>query len=121
MAPSRGIASHFLRDELEARSAQASKPGAESPGPVHDGATVTARSNDRDSPPPSGTAAPDPPPTRSPNSDQRIHVEFDGQDYQLVVSVAPDQSGHMYVRPLRGGPRRLAPASGLKLLGFVGG
>ena len=58
---------------------------------------------------------------RSPNSDQRIHVEFDGQDYQLVVSVAPDQPGHLYVRPLVGGPRRLAPASALKLLGFVGG
>jgi ParB family chromosome partitioning protein len=58
---------------------------------------------------------------RSPHSDQRIHVEFDGQDYQLVVSVAPDQPGHLYVRPLIGGPRRLAPASALKLLGFVGG
>ena len=58
---------------------------------------------------------------RSPNSDQRIHVEFDGHDYQLVVSVAPDQPGHLYVRPLVGGPRRLAPASALKLLGFVGG
>lgn len=52
---------------------------------------------------------------------RRIHVEFDGQDYQLVVSVAPDQPGHLYVRPLVGGPRRLAPASALKLLGFVGG
>ena len=58
---------------------------------------------------------------RSPNSDQRIHAEFDGQDYQLVVSVAPEQPGHLYVRPLVGGPRRLAPASALKLLGFVGG
>jgi ParB family chromosome partitioning protein len=60
------------------------------------------------------------PSQRSPHSDQRIHVEFDGQDYQLVVSVAPDQPGHLYVRPLIGGPRRLAPASALKLLGFVG-
>jgi ParB family chromosome partitioning protein len=59
-------------------------------------------------------------PRRSAHSDQRIHVEFDGQDYQLVVSVAPDQPGQMYVRPLVGGPRRLAPASALKLLGFVG-
>lgn len=58
---------------------------------------------------------------RSSHTDQRIHVEFDGQDYQLVVSVAPGQPGHMYVRPLVGGPRRLAPASALKLLGFVGG
>jgi ParB family transcriptional regulator, chromosome partitioning protein len=53
-------------------------------------------------------------------SGQRIHVEFDGQDYQLVVSVAPEQGGCMYVRPLTGGPRRLAPVSSLKLLGFVG-
>jgi ParB family transcriptional regulator, chromosome partitioning protein len=53
-------------------------------------------------------------------SGQRIHVEFDGQDYQLVVSVAPEQGGCMYVRPLTGGPRRLAPVSSLKLRGFVG-
>ncbi len=60
-------------------------------------------------------------PVRAQHSDKRIHVEFDGQDYQLVVSVAPDQPGHLYVRPLVGGPRRLAPASALKLLGFVSG
>lgn len=60
-------------------------------------------------------------PARAQHSDKRIHVEFDGQDYQLVVSVAPDQPGHVYVRPLVGGPRRLAPASALKLLGFVDG
>lgn len=62
-----------------------------------------------------------PPPSRGPHTGKRIHVEFDGQDYQLVVSVAPDQPGHVYVRPLVGGPRRLAPASSLKLLGFVDG
>jgi ParB family chromosome partitioning protein len=111
----------LLREELETRSAQASTPGTESPGPVQDDATVTERSNAPDSPPPIGAAGTDPPPTRSPNSNLRIHVEFDGQDYQLVVSVAPDQTGHLYVRPLKGGPRRLAPAAGLKLLGFVGG
>jgi ParB family chromosome partitioning protein len=55
------------------------------------------------------------------HTDKRIHVEFDGQDYQLVVSVAPDQPGHVFVRPLVGGPRRLAPASPLTLLGFVDG
>jgi ParB family transcriptional regulator, chromosome partitioning protein len=49
-----------------------------------------------------------------------VHVEMDGQDYQLVMSVAPPQAGHLYVRPLTGGPRRSAPASALKLLGFVG-
>ena len=54
-------------------------------------------------------------------SDQRVHVEFEGHDYQLVVSVIPDHAGCMYVRPLTGGPRRLAPVAALKLLGFVGG
>ena len=54
-------------------------------------------------------------------SDQRVHVEFEGHDYQLVVSVVPDHAGCMYVRPLTGGPRRLAPVAALKLLGFVGG
>lgn len=53
-------------------------------------------------------------------SDQRVHVEFEGHDYQLVVSVVPDHAGCMYVRPLTGGPRRLAPVTSLKLLGFVG-
>ena len=68
------------------------------------------------------TLGPDAPKAvRGQHTDQRIHVEFDGQDYQLVVSVAPDQPGHLYVRPLVSGPRRLAPASALKLLGFVGG
>ena len=60
--------------------------------------------------------------TEAPNrSDQRVHVEFEGHDYQLVVSVVPDHAGCMYVRPLTGGPRRLAPVASLKLLGFVGG
>ena len=49
----------------------------------------------------------------------RLHVEMDGQDYQLVVSVAPAKEGHPYVRPLNGGPRRLAPAAALTLRGFV--
>ena len=51
-------------------------------------------------------------------TNQRLHVEFDGQDFQLVVLVAPAQEGHLYVRPLAGGPRQLAPASALKLRGF---
>ena len=50
---------------------------------------------------------------------RRVHVEFEGQDYQLVLSVAPPREGTMYVRPLSGGPRRAAPASALKLRGFV--
>jgi ParB family chromosome partitioning protein len=50
----------------------------------------------------------------------RLHVEFEGQDFQLVVSVAPAQASYLYIRPLSGGPRQLAPASALKLRGFVG-
>ena len=57
---------------------------------------------------------------RTPQTDQRLHVESDGQDYQLVVTVALGQPGHVYVRPLIGGPRRLVLASTVKLLGFVG-
>ena len=113
----------LLRDELEAGSVQASMPDVGTPTPMQKGASVPVRlpARPNDSEPTADVAAPDPQPSRSPNSDHRIHVEFDGQDYQLVVSVAPDQAGHMYVRPLKGGPRRLAPASDLKLLGFVGG
>ena len=51
-------------------------------------------------PTPVKPSRPRPAPERSSHTDQRIHVEFDGQDYQLVVSVAPGQPGHMYVRPL---------------------
>lgn len=54
-----------------------------------------------------------------PKTNKRLHVEMDGQDYQLVVSVAPGKEGHLYVRPLTGGPRRLALATALKLRGFV--
>jgi len=57
---------------------------------------------------------------RHQQTNQRLHVEFDGQDFQLVVLMAPSEEGHLYVRPLAGGPRRLAPASALKLRGFVG-
>ena len=44
-----------------------------------------------------------------PKTTTRLHVEMDGQDYQLLVSVAPAKAGHLYVRPLNGGPRLLAP------------
>lgn len=54
-----------------------------------------------------------------PRTNTRLHVEMDGQDYQLVVSVAPSKAGYLYVRPLTGGPRRLAQATALKLRGFV--
>ena len=119
----------LLRHELEAGSMLDSGPDAEACASLPQAADVAIRvpvrvpirSGDRDSRATTGTAGSQPLSSRSPNTNHRIHVEFDGQDYQLVVSVAPDQSGHMYVRPLRGGPRRLALASGLKLLGFVGG
>ena len=51
----------------------------------------------------------------------RLHVQMDGKDYQLVVSIAPAEAGHLYVRPLEGGPRLLAPAAALTLRGFVSG
>ena len=70
-----------------------------------------------------GPAEPTDPATTSAKPQQksntRLHVEMDGQDYQLVVSVAPAKAGHLYVRPLKGGPRLLAPAAALKLRGFV--
>jgi ParB family chromosome partitioning protein len=59
-------------------------------------------------------------PAQALRSAQRVHVEFEGHDYELVVSVVPNQAGGMYVRPVTGGPRRLAPVAALKLLGFVG-
>ena len=90
-------------------------------------ASTTTELHDEPAMPPSSssvaieaTTTPAPNVDRTSRTDQRIHVEFDGQDYQLVVSVAPDQAGHLYVRPLTGGPRRLAPASAVRLLGFVG-
>jgi ParB family chromosome partitioning protein len=51
----------------------------------------------------------------------RVQVEFEGRAYQLMVSVVPEQTGRMYVRPLTGGPQRLVPIGSLKLLGFVDG
>jgi ParB family transcriptional regulator, chromosome partitioning protein len=110
----------LLREQLEPRAIRASSADAESPGPMHESAVVANRSTRPDSPPLQSAASAAPPLPRDSSFDRRIHVEFDGQDYQLVVSVAPGQPGHLYVRPLNGGPRRLAPAASLKLLGFVG-
>ena len=53
------------------------------------------------------------------NANTRLHVDLDGRDYELLVTVAPAKAGHLYVRPLDGGPRLLAPATALKLRGFV--
>jgi ParB family transcriptional regulator, chromosome partitioning protein len=111
-----------LRDQLEPLAAQVLvNAAAESQGQTRDPSAIAGGLDNPSPPLPGAAASPAAPPPRQPHSDQRIHVEFDGQDYQLVVSVAPDQAGHLYVRPLKGGPRRLAPAAGLKLLGFVGG
>jgi ParB family transcriptional regulator, chromosome partitioning protein len=110
-----------LRDQLEPRAMQVVNAGAESRGQAHDGSAMAGGLADPSTPPLDAATSPAPTLPRHPQSDHRIHVEFDGQDYQLVVSVAPDQAGHLYVRPLSGGPHRLAPAAGLKLLGFVGG
>jgi ParB family transcriptional regulator, chromosome partitioning protein len=111
-----------LRDQLEPRATQVVvTAAAESQGQARAGSASAGGLADHSPAPRDAAASQAPTPPRHPHSDQRIHVEFDGQDYQLVVSVAPDQAGHLYVRPLKGGPRRLAPAAGLKLLGFVGG
>jgi ParB family chromosome partitioning protein len=53
-------------------------------------------------------------------TNRRLHVQMDGKDYQLDVSLAPREEGHVYVRPLEGGQRVMVPATALTLLGFVG-
>ncbi len=50
-----------------------------------------------------------------------LHVEFEGQAYHLVVSIAPEEPEHVYLRPLNGGARRLARAASLTVRGFVDG
>jgi len=121
-----------LRAALERRIAAVSSPAAGAVQPsIHDDATGADQAADATTQTPTRTQGPT---GKSPNgpthsaspeapvrSDQRVHVEFEGHDYQLVVSVVPDHAGCMYVRPLTGGPRRLAPVASLKLLGFVGG
>lgn len=111
-----------LRDELETRASLASNADAEVRQRAHDGAALAQRSMAPGAPPLDAAASSHPAPLRagSPNVDPCIHVEFDGQRYQLVVSVAPNQPGHLFLQPLWGGPRRLAPAASLKLLGFAG-
>lgn len=66
------------------------------------------------SPPAAGTRA-------QQKKNRRLHVRMDGKDYQLVVSIAPAEEGHLYVQLLEGGPRLLAPAAALTLCGFVSG
>jgi ParB family transcriptional regulator, chromosome partitioning protein len=112
-----------FREGLEARTTLASHADTASPQHEEEGAALAKPSTASDAPPQNGAASPAPsqPTARSPNADPHIRVEFDGQDYELVVSDAPDHPGQMYVRPLKGGPRLLAAATSLKLLGFFGG
>jgi ParB family chromosome partitioning protein len=92
------------------------------PGSARPGASALMQALETD-PADAGAALPAGPtagrPRPQPKTNTRLHVEMDGQDYQLVVSVAPAKEGHLYVRPLKGGPRLLAPATALKLRGFV--
>ena len=109
-----------LRDQLVGRSGQGSTSGTSPDAatvalPLMATTPVVARQDDAVA----AAREADPTLARHARADLRIHVELDGQDHQLVVSVAPQQAGHVYVRPLAGGPRRLVPASGLKLRGFV--
>jgi len=45
--------------------------------------------------------------TRAKLSDKRVHVEFAGADFELVLTVVPAEPGKMYVRPLAGGACRV--------------
>jgi ParB family transcriptional regulator, chromosome partitioning protein len=112
-----------LRDGLETRATLTPHALAESPpqqeeeGAALDRCSTAPNASPRDR---AASPAPSQPTARSPNVDPHIRVEFDGQVYELVVSVAPKQPGHLFVQPLNGGPRMLVPAASLKLLGFGG-
>lgn len=103
-----------LRAELSGTVPGFARPGVSALLQAVDAASMTEAS--ADSTTPASNVSPKP----HRQSNRSLHVEMDGQDYQLVVSVAPQKEGHLYVRPLTGGPRLLAPASSLKLRGFVG-
>ncbi|MCE9658292.1 MAG: ParB/RepB/Spo0J family partition protein [Burkholderiales bacterium] len=57
--------------------------------------------------------------TRRHSVHTRIHVEFEGQDFELDVNAAPPTGESFYIRPLSGGPRTEVRASSLTLRGFV--
>ncbi|EHR71000.1 ParB-like partition protein [Burkholderiales bacterium JOSHI_001] len=101
-----------LRAELNAAAVGSARPGASTLMQAIDSPPADS------DPSASGLDAATPAKPR-PKTNTRLHVEMDGQDYQLVVSVAPIKAGHLYIRPLKGGPRSMAPASALKLRGFV--
>ena len=105
-----GIAA--LRAELSGAVPGSARPGVSALMQAIEASPVNAGSASRADPSASSTKP-------RPKTNSRLHVEMDGQDYQLVVSVAPAKEGHLYVRPLKGGPRLLAPAAALKLRGFV--
>ena len=109
-----------LRDGLETRATLTRLADTESPQ-GGEGAAPARPANAPVTSRPNGAPASTPPThTRGTNLKPCIHVEFDGQACELVVSDAPEQPGHMYVLPLKGGPRLLAPAASLKLFGFFG-
>lgn len=112
-----------LRDGLETHGSQTRLADTDSGQQGEEGAALARSSKAPDVSPQDGAAspAPSPPTARSPNADPRIHVELDGQVYELLVSVTPERPGHLFVLPLNGGPRRLEPAASLTLLGFFGG
>jgi ParB family transcriptional regulator, chromosome partitioning protein len=68
---------------------------------------------------PSRKLSPAPRAASHPPTPLRLHVEMAGEDYELMVTEAPGQAGHLYVRPLAGGPRQLVSATLLTLRGFV--
>jgi len=102
-----------LRAELSGEVAGSARPGISALlQAVHAAPAIEASD---DSAAPAHEAPPKPRQGR-----RSLRVEMDGQDYELVVSVVPQEAGHFYVLPLNGGPRLMAAASSLKLLGFVG-
>jgi ParB family transcriptional regulator, chromosome partitioning protein len=101
-----------LRAELSGEVAGSARPGVSALLQAVDVASAPDRSDD------SAVVAHEAPPKNRQGS-RCLHVEMDGQNYQLVVSAVPQKAGHFYVMPLNGGPRLMAAASSLKLLGFV--
>jgi ParB family chromosome partitioning protein len=98
-----------LRASLRASRAAA---GVASPAVAADVPARPARDESQ-----AGDTAPAPAATRPPGP--HVLVELDGQLLELDVSTPPATPGRMYVRPLRGGPRRTVDAAALTLRGFA--
>ncbi len=103
-----------LRADLSGATAGSARPGVSALMQALDNASADAGPHNSESQ--AATKA-----RSQPSAITRLHVEMDGQDYELVMSVVPAKAGHLYVRPLNGGPRLLAPAAALTLRGFVRG